>query len=101
MHATAETLPTGVKRTLAYRNATADMGSHTNPVDVDVAVIDTGIDVNHPDLDVAGGVSCVPGEPSFADQNGHGTHVAAIGALDNGSGVIGVAPGCICTRCAC
>src|SRR6478672_2320951 len=26
VHATAETLPTGVKRTLAYRNATADMG---------------------------------------------------------------------------
>jgi subtilisin len=94
VHATADTLPSGVKRTQAFRNATANMGSQTNPVNVDVAVIDTGIDIDHPDLNVAGGISCVPGEPSYDDQNGHGTHVAGtIGALDNGSGVIGIAPG--------
>ncbi|MGH2735236.1 MAG: S8 family serine peptidase, partial [Actinomycetota bacterium] len=46
-----------------------------------------------PDLNVAGGTSCIA-EPSFNDGNGHGTRVGGvIGALDNSSGVVGVAPG--------
>ena len=60
-------------------------------VDVDVAVLDTGI-AAHPDLTIAGGVSCLGG--GAADDNGHGTHIAGtIGALDNAIGVVGVAPG--------
>ena len=40
------------------------------------------------------GVSCIDGKTSYADDNGHGTHVAGtIGALDNAIGVVGVAPG--------
>lgn len=120
--------------------------------DVGVAVIDTGIDLSNPDLNVVGGVDCssgaggynagnvrieggqrsiwepaprdAEGEPvpdfltfdglefeiqtlerphliggrnvratGYDDGNGHGTHVAGIiGARDNGTGVVGVAP---------
>ncbi|MFN2345977.1 MAG: S8 family serine peptidase, partial [Dermatophilaceae bacterium] len=70
-------------------------------VDVDVAVIDTGIDWEHPDLNVVGGINCASGSPFRASCSGngdddhyHGTHVAGtIAAIDNGVGVVGVAPG--------
>jgi subtilisin family serine protease len=60
---------------------------------VKVAVIDTGVDLHHPDLHVSGGVSEVSYTKSYNDDNGHGTHVAGIiGALNNSIGVVGVAP---------
>jgi subtilisin len=68
-------------------------GDGSGSVNVNVAVLDTGIDLNHPDLNVVGGKSCLPGG-SFADQNGHGTHVGGtIGMIDNTIGRVGVAPG--------
>jgi subtilisin family serine protease len=68
-------------------------GDGAGSVPVDVAVLDTGIDVDHPDLDVAGGVSCQE-SAGIDDHNGHGTSVAGIlAAEDNGLGLVGVAPG--------
>src|SRR5215203_1232774 len=93
VHAFAQTLPTGINRIDADQNATAKIDGVDERVDVDVAVLDTGITADS-DLNVAGGISCLAGDTSYADDNGHGTHVAGtIGALDNDSGVVGVAPG--------
>ena len=59
-----------------------------------MAIVDTGISY-HPDLNVAGGYNCSTADHSaWRDHNNHGTHVAGtVGALDNGIGVVGVAPG--------
>ena len=97
-----QSMPTGIKRIFADTNPEiAINGIDDYRVDVDVAVIDTGVDFQHPDLNVVGGVNCYNSWPFSAsckaggdDDHYHGTHVAGtIGALDNGIGVVGVAPG--------
>src|SRR6266702_5589243 len=66
-------------------------GDGRGAVNVNVAVLDTGVD-KHVDLNVVGSTSCLNG--STKPLNGHGTVVAGlIGALDNKIGRVGIAPG--------
>ena len=91
----AQSTPRGVRRVFAPKNPIARIDGIDQRVDADVAIVDTGIDKDHGDLNVVGGHNCSSSNgAAWDDGNGHGTHVAGIvGAIDNGNGVVGVAPG--------
>jgi DNA-binding beta-propeller fold protein YncE/subtilisin family serine protease len=100
----SQVTPTGVSRISALTNPALAINEVDDVrVNADVAVIDSGIDYTDTDLNVVARTNCVPANEENAstcvdgtgtDGDGHGTHVAGtIGAIDNSSGVVGVAPG--------
>ncbi len=101
MRAIAQTLPWGVDRVDAETvHADGETGGDDSDGEsgADIAIIDTGIDDDHPDLqaNVGSGTAYVDcsgsncNEP-WSDDNDHGTHCAGIAdAADNSEGVVGV-----------
>ncbi|CAM5605415.1 hypothetical protein LSPH24S_00371 [Lysinibacillus sphaericus] len=93
----SQQIPWGIKA--IYNNDT--LTSTTGGSDINIAVLDTGVNTSHPDLvnnveqckDFTGATT--PINNSCTDRNGHGTHVAGTALADGGSdqaGVYGVAP---------
>jgi subtilisin family serine protease len=115
--AAGEIVPTGVERIQAQMGDQAEMHDQAEIEDeaemetadeeasgvaadsvsgqpVNVAILDTGIDATHPDLNVAGGANCTNDKlAATVDPGGHGTRVAGVvGARRDGNGIVGVAP---------
>lgn len=86
----SQTIPWGINRVganLVWGTTTGDP--------IRVGVIDTGIDLTHPDLtnNIKGGYNAIYPWRSANDDNGHGTHVSGIiAAANNSIGVVGVGP---------
>lgn len=92
--AAADTVPTGVARIQDNGELAPNLLGQVTTSAVNVAVLDTGIDSSHPDLEVAGGTNCTGDKlAATSDPAAHGTIVAGIiGARQNGVGIVGVAP---------
>lgn len=103
--------PWGIEK--IYNNTT--IASTNGGLGVDVAVLDTGVNTNHPDLknritQCSDFTSEFTPKNSCNDENGHGTHVAGTILADGGSdglGIYGVAPAAnllaykVCTSSGC
>lgn len=92
LQSVANEIPFGVKQLQA-----PEIWEHSKGAGIVVAILDTGIDTEHPDLkdQIIGGRNFTDegSVDDFTDGNGHGTHVAGtIAAAENESGVVGVAP---------
>ncbi|NJD27505.1 MAG: hypothetical protein FIA92_04340, partial [Chloroflexi bacterium] len=98
LHAIAESIPPGIRRIDAHHPSQPDAHeAGFTGAGVRVAILDTGVDLTHPDLignlDADLGLNCMTAGPP-QDGHGHGTHVAGITAAVTGNdvGVAGVAP---------
>lgn len=92
MHAAAQTLPWGIDRIQADKSSTRAGNGKGVVSNVNVYVIDSGIDASHPDLNVITPPVNLTSDPP-GDCFEHGTHVAGtIAARDNLQSVVGVAP---------
>ena len=87
----ADEVPWGITRI----KATDAQSKGFKGTGIKVAVLDTGIDYNHPDLkaNYLGGYDFVNKDNDPMDDHSHGTHVAGtVAAASNGIGVLGAAP---------
>ncbi|MGD1836482.1 MAG: S8 family serine peptidase [Nitrososphaeraceae archaeon] len=95
IHAFASHVPQ--KLPLSVDRVDGDLSSindNTGKVNADIAILDTGIDLNHDDLNVVQEMTFVPGTGTANDDHGHGTHIAGIAAAeDNDVGIVGIAAG--------
>lgn len=67
----------------------------TKGVGITVGVVDTGVDFNHPDLEInihSLSKSFIGDPKNFSDMNGHGTEMAGIIAAKGTSSAYGIAP---------
>lgn len=89
----AQVVSKGMRRVGLPASPTAKVDGIDDRMPVDIAILDGGVDPDHPDLNVRGGADCAPGK-GWWDRDGHGTMVAGFAAArDNAIGVVGVAPG--------
>lgn len=96
--ACSQTTPWSLSRVGADSNIYSSM-AYDNPQatpfsNVHVFVLDTGVSVKHPDINVVESLSFVENEIGLTDLNGHGTAVATtIAAKNNDVYTLGICPG--------